>query len=77
MKFKQVGSGCAMPSLPNYNPKKCCDVHYKAENGEEFKVYTSAVGNRYLPEEFEVKEMSEIKKSEQELINDSMLDGLL
>jgi len=71
--FKQVGSGCALPSVSNYDPKRSCDVHYKADNGEEFRVYTSMTGNRYLPEEFTVMEMSEIKQAEQDAINEEII----
>ena len=62
-----------MPLMPDYDPKKCCDDTYQCECGEKFIVYSSMNGHRYLPESFCSVEMSEVKKSEQELINDTFL----
>ena len=74
--FKNTGGGCAMPAVPNYNPKNCCDDDYKCSCGEKFTIYSSMTGHRYLPETIESIEMSEIKTAEQEMITDNYLTNL-
>ena len=74
--FIQTGSGCEMPAMPSYDPKKCCDVDYKCKCGEKFTTYTSTTGNRYLPEEFETKQMSETKQAEQNAIIDNFINNI-
>lgn len=71
--FINKGGGCAMPMVPNYDPKKCCDDDYACKCGEKFTVYSSMTGHRYLPESFETQEMSEAKSAEQEMINDEII----
>jgi hypothetical protein len=74
--FKNIGGGCAMPVSNNYNPKSCCDDDYKCDCGEKFTVYSSMTGHRFLPESFLSKNISEIKKAEQEAITDAFLENL-
>jgi len=70
-KFKNIGGGCMMQGT---DPKKCCDDTYKCECGEKFTVYSSMTGHQYLPEVIESEEMSEIKKAEQEAINNALVE---
>ena len=74
--FKNVGGGCGMPVMKDYDPKICCDDDYECACGERFRVYSSMKGHRYLPESFESVEMSNIKSKEQEMINDTFLSSL-
>ena len=67
-KFVNIGGGCLINPMDFY----ACDDHYKCDCGLDFKLKTSPVGHRYLPETFEVQEMSEIKLKEQEDIQKEM-----
>lgn len=71
-KFKNIGGGCLIDII---NPL-ACDDHYKCDCGLDFKLKTSHAGHRYLPEEFEVEEMSEIKLKEQVDIQKAIDDKL-
>lgn len=65
--FKNIGGGCLMSLEKQFN----CDDHYKCDCGLEFRLMTNELGHRFLPEQFEVQEMSEIKKAEQDAILNS------
>lgn len=63
-----------MPITKDYDPKRCCDAHYECSCREQFKVYTSMTGSRFLPESFETKPMSEVKQAEQDAITENIIN---
>ncbi len=65
-KFEHIGGGCKISS----GDKFPCDDHYECKCGMEFKVLTTKLGHRFLPETINEEEMSETKKEEQaEILN--------
>ena len=74
MKFKHIGGGCRLDS----NDGKQCDDDYQSEDGKiKFTVYTDNIGHTYLPEEYELGEMSEIKLFELKTIQDTKTENIL
>ena len=70
--FKNIGGGCLIDIT---NPL-ACDDHYACECGLDFKLKTSHTGHRYLPEQFESLQMSELKLNEQIAIEKAIDDKL-
>ena len=66
--FKNVGGGCLINPGKNIFP---CDDTYHCKCGISFIVKSNEMGHRFLPEQFEVEEMSEVKKAEQNAILES------
>jgi len=65
--FKNIGGGMNLVSGKS-------DDHYRCECNLEFKIYSDAVGHRFLPEIIKQETFSEVKQAEQNAILDSQFN---
>lgn len=66
MKFKHIGGGCDIIT------GKCDEEYENEEKTIKFKVLTDLTGHTFLPEEYKIEKVSEIKNFEGEQIRKAM-----